>query len=71
MPFTAAATSLWKVGFLFCSSHLYANIFTVKVPITSVFSDPLAGRGEARGMCQGSATWWGRDFTFCAFPEEK
>lgn len=71
MPSTTAAISLQKVGFLFCSSHLYATIFSIKSPITSMFSDPPAGRGEARGMCRGSAICWGRDFTFYAFPEEK
>lgn len=40
MPSTTAAVSLRKVGFLFCSSHLYATIFTIKSPIMSIFSDP-------------------------------
>lgn len=40
MPSTTAAVSLRKVGFLFCSSHLHATIFTIKSPIMSVFSDP-------------------------------
>lgn len=40
MPSTTAAVSLLKVGFLFCSSHLHATVFTIKSPIMSIFSDP-------------------------------